>query len=189
MLEEVFRSDKQTVHRSPERVSKLIFANRIKLNFEYSMKGLYGISTMVFIVGIVTYSLSKKEVNQNEIFGWFTLLQCLTITSLFAIVKLKKEFKLLLPAVLLYFSIWIVELVFCGMPNDLLEAYNHHKANVPPSFTIQLNVGGARILGLIFPLLYLGLKLFAGWMLFRSYRNYIKYETLAKDIKDDLNDF
>lgn len=189
VLKQVFIENKQTVKRSPERIKTLLKANKLKLNFEYALKGLYAISIVVFVVGGVTYGLSSEEVNQNEVFGWFTLIQGFSITLVFVWVKHFGRHSLLLPALIVYLFIWLVELVFYGFPNDLLEAYNHHYVNYPPSFKIRSNTAVARGLGFIFPILYVGMKLSIGWLLFLSYRSYAKYKALSQADKDELNHF
>lgn len=189
ILEHVFENEKPTTKKSPERVKVLLKANKLKLNFEYSMKSLFRISGLVLVIGFITYGLSREEVNQNEIFGWMTILQGIVMTLLFALVKYKGLLNLLLPAVVTYFAIWLVELLLWGIPNDLLEAYNHVRMSVPPSFKLKTNTGAARFIGYIFPFLYVGMKLLLGWFIFTSFRNYQKFEALTQDLKEDLKDF
>lgn len=189
VLKEVFKDEEPTNKRSPERTSTLLKANRIKLNYEYSVKALMRLAATVLIVGGVTYGLSNKRVNQNEIFGWMTLAQGVVLVVLYAFVKYKGLMNLLLPAVVIYFAVWIIELLIGGIPNDLLEAYNHTTINVPPSLRLKVNSVMARLLGYIFPFLYIGLKLFLGWFIFVAYRNHQRYDALTEDIKNDLKDF
>ncbi|NRA12426.1 MAG: hypothetical protein HRT57_10785 [Crocinitomicaceae bacterium] len=189
VLEQIFINEKPTIKRSPERTKDLLNANKLKLNLEYSMKGLLRISVTILIVGGITYGLSSIEVNQNEVFGWTTLSQGLIVTILFLLVKYKGLMNLLLPAVIIYFSIWLIELLIWGMPNDLLEVYNSQALNVPPRIKLNVDAGIARIIGFIFPFVYLGVKLFLGWFIYLPFRNHLKYEALTQDVKDDLIDF
>ena len=186
ILEKVFIEGKTTPKRSSKKVSELLKANKLKLNFEYSQKGLIRISILILIIGGITLFLSKEEVNQNAVFGIMTIIQGVTIAILNILVKSKNLYDLLLIAVIAYFTIWIIELFIWGIPNDLIEAYNHHKMNAPSIISLQARTGGARFIGFIFPFLYLGLKLFLGWFVFDVYRNHTKYEALSQEIKDDL---
>ena len=189
VLEQVFINEKPTTKRNSERTKTLLDANKLKLNFEYSIKGLFKISFAVLVIGAVTYGLSKEEVNQNAIFGWMTLSQGIVIAILFVLIKRKRMMNLLLPAVIIYFSFWLIEFLIWGIPNDLLDAYNNIKLNTPPNFRLKSNSGGARMIGFMFPFLYISLKLLLGWFIFVAYRNQYRYDALSQDIKDDLKDF
>lgn len=186
VLDKVFVSEMKITNYSADQTKVLLDANRLKLNHQYSQKGLLRIAIMILVIGGITLGLSQEEVNQNTIFGWLTIAQGAIVTVLFLLVRFNKMMDLILIALISYTAIMACELIFWGIPNDLLEAYNHTNLNVPPSLKLRTNTVGARLIGYIFPFLYLGLKLFLGWFLFVVYRNYKSYNDLSQDIKDEL---
>jgi len=194
VLERVFADDKPILKRNPENIKILLRANRVKLNLEYSIKELFKIAIVILIVAVITYLFSNEDVNQNEIFGWTTLIQGVAVLLMFMFVKFKDWKHLLLPTVIIYFSLWLIELLVWGIPNDLLNAYNYtdtppSNINTPSSFKIKVNIGAARMIGFIFPYIYLIIKLFLGLLICISFWNYKKYEALAPDVKNDLKYF
>jgi hypothetical protein len=189
VLEQVFIDEKPQKSRSSERVKILLKANRVKLNFEYSMRSLIRIAAAILVLGGITYGLSSEEVNKNGMYGWMTLAQGVVTLLLFSLVKIKSLMNLLLVAVILYFALWLVELAIWGIPNDLLKIYDRYPLKIPSnSYKLRERAGGARVLGVLFPYLYLGVKLLFGGFIFTSYRNYRRFESLSQDVKDDLLD-
>jgi hypothetical protein len=188
VLEEVFVDAKPTKKRSTERITTLLAANKLKLNFEYSQRGLIRIAISIIGVGIITYGLSREEVNQNEPFGWVTLAQGTVIATFYGLVRYSGFMQCLLIAVIAYFTMWSLEILILGVPNDLLEVYNHQKIHTP-SHKISTNAAGARIIGAAFPYIYLGVKLFLGWFIFDAYRSHKRYDALSEDIKQELKEF
>lgn len=185
-LKQVFKSENKAPKRSQVELKKILIANNLKLNFEYSIIGLNRIAIVLLLVGGITLFLSNEEVNQNAVFGIITLIQAIFVTTLFTLVKYKKLYHLLIIAVYLYFILWIIELLIWGFPNDLLEVYNLHKINVPPNYKLKANATGARLIGFIFPFIYVGVKLFLGWFIFIAYWNYSKYDSLSNETKEEL---
>src|SRR5690606_36820958 len=126
-LDKVFSKNSNKIKRSTERVKVLLKANKIKLNNTYSLKGLYRIALTVLVLGGIVYGLSSKMVNQNEVYGWITLLQGGVLIVLYYFVRKKKQYNLLFVGLLAYTSIWGIELIVWGIPNHLLNAYYRHK--------------------------------------------------------------
>lgn len=188
-LDKVFSKNSNKIKRNPERVKVLLKANKIKINNTYSLKGLYRIALTVLVLGGIVYGLSSKKVNQNEVYGWITLLQGGILMVLFYFVRKKKQYNLLFVALLTYASIWGIELIVWGIPNDLLKAYYRHKIHVPPTYKLQSRTGGARLFGFIFPYIYLAMKAFLGWFVFVAYINHKKYNELPMEIKEELKRF
>lgn len=184
----VVKPEAEKKKRSPELVRTLLKANRIKLKSEYSIRSLTRLAFIVLIIGGIVLFLSSKEVNNNAIFGWFTLTQGLFLLVLYSLVKFKEMTDLLLVAMIGYFALWGIELLIDGIPNDLLEAYNHVNLRTH-NFRQSANGGGARFIGYIFPYLYLGVKLLLGGFTIVSYFNHKNYDALPNDIKLELEDF
>jgi hypothetical protein len=189
VIKEIYRKKGKIKKRSPEQVKVLLKANKIKLDFEFDLKGLIRVALCVLTLGGIVYGLSSRRVNQNEIFGWITILQGLITLTLYYFVKFKNNLNLLLVTVILYFSIWGIELFIWEVPNDLLNAYNVNNINIPPSLKININTGAARLIGFMFPFLYLFFKLFFGLIMVNSFWRYKKYNNLPNEIKEELKTF
>lgn len=186
-LEFVFKESNEVKMRSPEKITELLKANKLKLNFHYSLKGLPRIAAIILIIGAITFSLSKEEVNQNGVFGLFTLTQGVVVSTMVYFVKSKSQLNLLLPIVLSYFIIFSLELLFAGIPNDLLEVYNHQGVKHQVRISHSIGIGIARFIGLIFPYIYLSIKIILGIMLYTNYNNYVKFTALSAEMKVELN--
>lgn len=188
VLPKVVKPDAKKKKRSPEQVKILLKANRLKLRSDYSIQSLIRLSTVVLAVGGIVLFLSKEEVNGNAFFGWTTIAQgvCLLVLSYF--IKFKGKTDLLLIAMASYVLIWSCEIILDGIPNDLLEAYNHVDLQAP-HIRHKMNAVGARFIGYIFPYLYLVIKVLLGWFIVISYLNHRKYDALPNDIKIELEDF
>lgn len=190
-LDEVFSANKKKKQRNPERVKTLLQANRVKLNNEYSLKALYRIAFTILIIGVIVYALSSERVNQNEIFGWITLVQGLSILVLYHLVKKRELYDLLLLALVLYWLIYFVEIAVWGIPNDLLKAYYVEDSfpYEPVRSKHQIRIGAAQLIGFLFPFFYIVMKVFVGCFIFVVFRNHKKYNDLPEDIKNELNYF
>lgn len=189
VLKKVFENNQTKTHRNPKRVKMLIESNQVKLDLKYSILGLYRMAGALFIIGGITSFLSKEEVNQNSIFGYITIIQAVSLACIFFVVRQKNRADLLLVSVIVYFSIFLIELIGFGIPNDLFEAYNNHKMKLPPGMKFKANAGMARLIGFIFPFVYILLKLLLGWFILSAHLNYRKYSKLTMDVKEDLKTF
>ena len=188
VLEKVVKPDAKKKKRSPERVRVLLSANRIKLKSDYSISSLIRLATMTLAVGGLVLFLSNEEVNQNELFGWMTLIQGGALFALYYFVKYHYKTDLLLIAMIAYFSIWCLELLLDGIPNDLLEVYNHVEVR-GINTGMNRRGGGARAIGFMFPYLYVGVKMLLGGFTVISFLNHKKYDELPEDVKIELEDF
>ncbi|PHR21425.1 MAG: hypothetical protein COA38_18775 [Fluviicola sp.] len=174
--------------RSPELVNTLLKANNIKLKSEYSIRSLIRLAMVVLAIGGIVLFLSKEEVNQNAIFGWFTLAQGLTLLVLYSFVKFKGKTDLLLVSMICYFGFWLLEILVDGIPNDLLEVYNHVQLRTHNLRQVK-SVAGARLIGYVFPFIYVGVKILIGLFTITSFVNHRKYDALPNDVKLELEDF
>lgn len=174
--------------RSPELVKKLLQANRIKLKSDYSIESLIRLAFLVLGVGGIVLFLSNEEVNGNAFYGWTTLVQGICLLVFYYMVKYRRKMDFLLIALTTYLLIWVIELLVGGIPNDLLEAYNGVQVRTTHIRQVQ-KVGGARVIGYLFPYLYIGVKFVLCWFVVTSYFNYRKYDSLPNDIKLELEEF
>ncbi|MCH2224633.1 MAG: hypothetical protein MK066_07670, partial [Crocinitomicaceae bacterium] len=83
---------------------------------------------------------------------------------------------------LVFGILFIVELVLFGMPNDLFEVYTN--------YDIQYSKRGAiaRLIGFLFPWIYLGLKTsFIGLSILPGF-NWRKYDSLTTEMKISVSE-
>jgi hypothetical protein len=168
---------------------EIIRLNRLKLNFEYSIKNLLKIPFVLGIVGVIVLLLSKPEVNNNAVYGIFTLIQAAFLFVLGWVIIAQKRNEYLLFFFSGFVILFMLELAIFGIPNDLLAAYQGRTVrNASGYYKRETAVGGARFIGFIFPMLYLCVKLMIGYLVFRSYYNWSKYDGLSEDIKQALDE-
>lgn len=168
---------------------EIIRLNRVKLNFEYSIKNLLRIPIILGFVGAIVLFLSKSEVNNNAVYGVFTLIQATFLFVLGWIVISQKRNDYLLYFFSGFVLLFMLELTIFGMPNDLLAAYQGRTVrNASGYYKREATVGGARFIGFIFPMLYVCVKLMVGYLVFKSYYNWRKYNGLSEDVKQALDE-
>lgn len=172
--------------RSPELVRTLLSANKLKLKFEYSIKTLIRLALAILILGGLTFFLSSEEMNGNTPFGIATLIQGLLVMVLYVSVKQQKTYDFLLIAMVVYGSIYLIEIIFFGLPNDLYAAVYSGEFRVRGS---RVGSGIGLLFGYLFPFLYTIVKLTLGGMIFIAFWNYRNYDALPNDIKQELQDF
>ena len=190
VLAKVVKPEAKKKKRSPELVTVLLKANRIKLRSDYAIASLIRFTMVVLAAGGIVLFLSKEEVNNNALFGWFTLAQGFILLLLYYFVKHQEKTELLLVGLIVYCSIWLLELLIDGIPNDLLDVYNQPGVNVRTSnINQEVNSGGARAIGFMFPYIYVGTKLLFAWFAANAYFNHKKYNALPENIKLELEDF
>ena len=176
--------------RPPELVKELLKANKVKLNYEHAINGLMRLVGLVLILGLMTLILSKEAVNQNTKFAIFTITQGIILAVLAILIRYKRMLELLLPALIIFVLIWVVELLFFGIPNDLYQVYYDQSIRVTPNrIGAQKSVGAARLIGFMYPILYFGVKLFLAVRLLITFRRFQKYESLSESTKEALVDF
>ena len=107
----VVKPEAEKKKRSPELVRTLLAANKVKLRFDYSIRGLYRLAAAVIILAVVTLFFSSEEVNGNASFGWITLLQGLALAVLYMFVKKNEAYDFLLIALVGYSAIFGIELL------------------------------------------------------------------------------
>ncbi len=67
----------------------------------------------------------------------------------------------------------------------LLKANNNRDINISKGL---VSFFGARMLGYVYPFVYLGTKGIIGWFIFTSYRKYIEYDRLTSEVKQELEE-
>lgn len=177
----------ETPKKNPEVIRELLKANRIKLSFEYSQKGLLKIPLLLMAVAGIIFVLSNEVVNQNGIFAWTTLVQSVFLLVLFALVKYKGMMQMLLFALVGYCLIAGIEVISFGIPNDLLQVYYEQNIHLnAPTGKLQMQSGAARLIGFMFPYMYVGVKVFFAVLLYTVYNRHRKYDALTFEVKEDL---
>lgn len=144
------------------------------------------ISMIILMLGLITYALSSEQANQNEPFGWMTLLQGAVVGGLFLLAKYRNQNNLLILILLCYLAIWIVELILWGCPNNLLKGYYEGTYRSFSATQHNWGPGASGIIGLAFPYVYLGIKLAVGYAIVIAYFNYYKFNRLPHDVKLEL---
>lgn len=192
VLSIVFDSNYENANK-PNKSKKvpieIIRLNRVKLNFEYSIKNLLRIPIILGFVGAIVLFLSKPEVNNNAVYGVFTLIQATFLFVLGWIVIAQKRNDYLLYFLSGFVLLFTLELTIFGIPNDLLAAYQGRTIrNASGYYKRETAVGGARFIGFIFPMLYVCVKLMVGYLVFKSYYNWRKYNSLSEDVKQALDE-
>lgn len=145
---------------------------------------------ILLIASASVLALSNEEVNQNGIHGWVTLLQGVVLFGIYAFVHFKKANQLLLTALIGYSSTLLIELVLFGMPNDLYKAYYEKNVSLPShaGYRSKIKGGGALMIGYLFPIMYLIVKLFFILIPLNIYLRFKKYDALTEYVKTDLED-
>ncbi|MFT6983603.1 MAG: hypothetical protein ACJAUD_002382 [Crocinitomicaceae bacterium] len=191
VMNKVYTEKTPSKKHSPERIKDLLKANRIKLKFGYSQKGLLRLPMALLIIGGIVMILSSERVNQNGIHAWITISQGAILFGMYAFVHYKKTYQMLLPALLVYSSLLLIELVAFGIPNDLYKAYYVENIQIRSNggYRGHGKVGIAHIFGNLFPFIYLGVKLFFVLLPLSIYMRFKNYDALTEDVKTDLEDF
>jgi hypothetical protein len=191
IMKEVYIEKTPLKKHTANRIKELLKANRIKLKFEYSQKGLLRVPMILLIIGGVIMILSSERVNQNGIHAWITISQGAILFGTYAFVHYKKAYQMLLPALLVYSAVLLIEFVAFGIPNDLYKAYYVENVQIRSNggYRGKGQVGIARTFGNLFPLLYLIVKLFFVLIPLSIYMRFRNYDALTEDVKTDLEDF
>lgn len=173
--------------KDQQETKSLLDAYRLKLDHEYSLKDLFPIIFFLLLIGFITFGLSSSQVNQNEKFAWFTIIQGIILSIIYAGVKYYRINVFISFALVFYISTLLVELLFLGIPNNLLAAYTENNIIAAQKhFRFMSPIVGALIIGSIFPIVYLCFKLFVGWKIFTVYNKYRRYASLPKKVKDGI---
>lgn len=185
---------KQYNNLSPEEKEDVIRVNRIKSNLNDSIEDLWQRALYILLFGIIVFSISSEKVNQNTIFSYFTLAQGIILVPIYLIlVRKKRKLKFLFIGFAIYVGIWLIEIIFFGLPNDLLAAYNTIRVTgsgigmrpTKVEFLYREKYEGRDVI-LIFPYVYSGIKLIFGYILFNAYRNYNRLNNLPTSLKEKL---
>lgn len=184
-LEVVFEAEEKPTTRSAEYTKDLLREHRKKTSFLYARNFLPRTGLLIIGLGLATLLLSNARVNQNGIFAWITLGQGIVLFPLFWYIKKYDKNELILPAFLLFAGSWLIEILLFGMPGDLLSAYYEpgvRIVNKPPRGTAI-----ARLIGFLYPFIYVFLKFIFAALIFFAYQRYTRYDRLDHETKHEID--
>lgn len=184
-LEIVFEEPKTSLKKkyTPE-VQAMLKANRIKMNFDYTVKSMLIIPLAVCLIGVITLILANERTNGNAPFAYWTLAEGFGLLVLFSIVRFKKQYDMLLIAALGFSAAYILQLLLLGIPNDLFAV-----SGVNGQASLKSKAFVVLVIGYLFPFIYLGLKIIVCLMVFTFYRRFRQFDNLSDQMKLDLIEF
>ena len=181
--------DAQNVLKKSRNVPiETIRLNRYRLNYLYSIKNLLRIPLILAVIGAIVLFLSNSKVNGNAIYGISTIVQACFLVTIGYYLKLKNKHQLLLYFFVGFSGLFLIELLLFGLPNDLVAGYKNVNIRTHDRINKITAVGGARFIGMIFPYLYLFIKLGVVYLVFRSYYNWYEYDRLPESTKNALEE-
>lgn len=175
LLDEIYTTDHiKRVKLSSEEIKILNEKIKIYNNFRYTKKSTQRLGYALLVFGLVILLISKPDVNDYTPYSIFTISQGLFTLVLYSVSIRTKNYNLFYFVLLVYCLIWIIEIVFLGIPGDLYAGYANKRVILPPSFKIQTAFSGARVFGKVFPILYICLKFL--WLFLISLFSYHWYK-------------
>lgn len=184
VLTELFHVDQQSIEAVPKKKrvgADVLAANKLKLKYSYSMRTLYRIPLLLLAVGIVVLVVSSEEVNMNNVFGINTCVQALVLGVLFVMAKTGKQNDFLSYGVASVGILFLIELILWGIPNDLFMALNEYEVHYTRRSAI------VRLIGFIFPYVYLATKVGIIALAIQPALNWKKYNSLSTDMKASVD--
>lgn len=183
VLEDVFRVEAKSAAQSRKKYSlEVIRANKHYTNLEWSFKTILRIPVMLLFIGGIVWFLSKPVVNDNQIYGIFTVSSALCIIPLFYLAKRERAVLYLIVALALSTFLYAVELIGWGIPNDFLKGYDQYHMNY------RANGYMARMIAGIMPWVYTGLRIAFLLLIARPYLNWRRYHNLPHDLRIQLEE-